>query len=243
MSTQVRDRLVRSEARSLSATRIPFGLNAAETAAALVGIVLLVFVAFYYFSSLKPQQDRLRSLEADFAIQQKSILANAKPPGTVQSTPSDMAKDAIESLETFKSGHLKPFSSGRIDLIKEINALAKKHTVTLTSGIDMGGSTGESGSVGDKANAQADKKGPTVRKKADEILSAFPNVTFRFTVFGQYPQVRAFINDLEREKQFLVLDSITLTNQEARTASRRSREEGVTGIMLTIEMSAYFQPM
>jgi len=240
VSTQVRDRIVRSEARSVKSAKIPFGLNAAETIAALVGIGLLVLVAVYYFSSLKPQQDRLHALETDFAIQQKSILDNAKPPSTEQHTPSDMAKDAIESLETFKTGHLKPFSTGRIDLIKEINALAKKHTVTLTSGIDMGASISESSAGGDKAGA---KKGALIRKKADEILSAFPSVTFRFTVFGQYAQVRAFINDLEREKQFLVIDSVNLTNQEARTSSRRGRGEGGTGIMLTIEMSAYFQPM
>ena len=243
MSTQVRDRVVRPEARSVRAARIPFGLNPAETIAALVGIVLLVWVAFYYFSSLKPQQDRLHGLETEFANQQKSILDNAKPSGSEQSTPSDMAKDAIESLETFKTGHLKPFSTGRIDLIKEINALAKKDTVTLTSGIEMGATIGESAAEGNKLSGKVDKKGPTIRKKADEILAAFPSVTFRFTVFGQYPQVRAFINDLEKEKQFLVIDSINLSNQEARTSSRRSRGEGVTGIMLTIEMSAYFQPM
>jgi hypothetical protein len=242
VSTQVRDRIVRSEARAVRPARIPFGLSAAEVIAALVGIALLLWVVFYYFTSVKPQQDRLHALEAEFALQQKSILDNARPSGPEQATPSDMAKDAVESLETFKNGHLKPFSTGRIDLIKQINALAKKDNVTLTSGIDMGASIGESGAGGDKSG-KSDKKGPTIRKKADEILTAFPSVSFRFTVFGQYPQVRAFINDLEREKQFLVIDSITLTNQEARTSTRRGRGEGVTGIMLTIEMVAYFQPM
>ena len=144
MSTHVRERAVRVQARTVRAARIPFGLNAAEAIAAFVGIILLVWVVFYYLTSLKPQQDRLHALEADLAIQQKSILDNTKPLGTETQKPSDMAKDAIESLETFKTGHLKPFSSGRIDLIKEINALAKKHNVTLTSGIDMGASITDS---------------------------------------------------------------------------------------------------
>ena len=241
MSTHVRERIVSAEARSASATRLPFGLSLAELIAAIVGIVLLVWVAFYYMTSLKPQRDRLRALETDFAIQQKSILDNAKPPGVEQQKPSDMAKDAIESLESFKTGHLKPFSSGRIDLIKEINALAKKHSVALTSGIDMGGTIA---AAADKAAAKTAKKdSTTTRKKSDEINSAFPIVSFRFTVFGQYAQVRAFISDLEREKQFLVIDSINISNQEARSSGRRGRGEGVTGLMLTIEMSAYFQPM
>lgn len=242
MSTQVRERVAPVGPRSAGATRLPFGLNLAESIAAVVGIVLLVLVAIYYMTSLKPERDRLRALETDFAIQQKSILDNAKPPGAEQQTPSDIAKDAIESLETFKTGHLKPFSSGRIDLIKEINALAKKHSVTLTSGIDMSGSIA---AAADKAAAKNGKKdSTTTRKKSDEIASAFPSVTFRFTVFGQYAQVRAFISDLEREKQFLVIDSINISNQEARASGgRRGRGEGVTGLMLTIEMSAYFQPM
>jgi hypothetical protein len=223
------------------AARIPFGLSAGEAIAGAVAIVLLVGVVFYYFTSLKPQQDRLRALEMDLAIQQKSILDNTQAPGTPTQKPSDMARDAVESLETFKSGHLKPFSSGRIDLIKEINALAKKHTVTLTSGIEMGASVANSA---DKAEGKSAKKDTSTRKKSDEISNAFPSVTFRFTVFGQYSQVRAFISDLEREKQFLVIDSINLSNQEARTSSRRGRGEGGTsGIMLTIEMAAYFQPM
>lgn len=243
MSTQVRERVVRGAARPVSPAKIPFGLNAAEIIAVLVGIALLVWVSVYYFSSLKPQQDRLRALELEFADQQRSISAIATPVNKSQASSSDMAKDAIESLETFKNGHLKSFSTGRIDLIKEINALAKKHNVTLTSGIEMGASKGESAAEENKAGGKADKKSSSTHKKSDEILTAFPNVTFRFTVFGQYPQVRAFINDLEREKQFLVIDSINLTNQEARTTSRRGRGEGVTGIMLTIDMSVYFQPM
>lgn len=241
MSTHVRERVSRSEARSLGVTKIPFGLNTGEAIAALLGVVLLVWAVAYYFSSLRPEQDRLRTLEAELAEQQKNIIASSNPDAT-EAPIVDMAKNALETLEAFKSSHLKPFSSGRIDLIKEINALAKKNTVALTSGIDMGSSVGESSGEGEKTGA-SEKKGASRRKKADEILSAIPSVTFRFTVFGQYSNLRTFINELEHEKQFLVINAINLMNQEARMASRRSRGEGMSGIMLTIEMSAYFQPM
>jgi hypothetical protein len=245
VSTQVRDRVVRVRARSVRAARLPFGLSAPEIVVAFIAIALLAVVVTYYFSSIKPERDRLHVLELEFAEQQRNIVASATPPSKNQASPADMARDAIESLETFKTGHLKPFSSGRIDLIKEINALAKKHSVVLTSGIEMGASMGGSNAEADKANGKGDKKSSVTRKKSEEIFNAFPSVSFRFTVFGQYPQVRAFINDLEREKQFIVINSINLTNQEART-SRRSRGGeggGVAGIMLTIDMFAYFQPM
>jgi hypothetical protein len=241
VSTQVRERISRSQVRAVGAAKIPFGLSLGEAIAALLAAALLVLVVAQYFSSLRPEQDRLRAIETELEVQQRSIIANAKPSGAPEPTVEDQAKIALESLETFRNNHLKPFSSGRIALIKEINALAKKNGVSLTSGIDMGANLVESDAETDKSS---ESSGTTRRKKADDLLNAFPSVGFRFTVFGQYPNVRTFINQLEREKQFVVIKSINLTNQEARTASRRARGSEVSsGIMLTIEMSAYFQPM
>jgi hypothetical protein len=221
--------------------RLPFGLSIGEAIAALLALVLLVSVVTYYFSSLRPEQDRLLILEAELLEQQKNIIASKSPSGP-ETPVVDSTRNALETLEAFKSNHLKPFSSGRIALIKEINALAKKNNIALTSGIDMGSNLVETGSEGENT-ATAGKKS-SKRKKGDEITSAIPSVTFRFSAFGQYPNLRTFINELEHEKQFLVINSINLANQEARTASRRSRGgEGASGIMLTIELSVYFQPM
>ena len=243
MSTQVRERVSRTEARSTKTSRMPLGLSAGEMIAAVMAFALLVWLIVAYFTSLRPQHERLRSLETELAAQQRSILGASVVTGGDQPNPSDQARDAIESLETFKTGHLKHFSSGRIELIKEINALAKKNNVVLTSGIDMTANIVESADA-NKPGGKTDKKGTSTRKKADEILSAFPSVNFRFTVLGQYASLRNFISEIEREKQFLVINSVNLTNQEGKTSGRRSRGEGgVSGIMLTIEMSAYFQPM
>jgi hypothetical protein len=223
---------------------MPFGLNVGELIAALLAVVLLVWVVSYYFSSLRPEQQSLRVLEAQLAEQQKNITAITKPAGPEAPGPADVAKTALESLEAFTANHLKPFSSGRIDLIKEINALAKKNNVSLTSGIDMGASAGESTAEGDKSSEKANqKKGSSSRKKADDLFNAFPTVNFRFTVFGQYSNLRTFINALEREKQFLVIHSINLMSQEARAAGKRARAEGMSGIMVTVDMSAYFRPI
>ncbi len=237
MSTQVRERVQRSEVHQVGVTKMPFGLNPGEAIAVLLGVAVLVWAVAYYFSALKPEQDRLRAIEAELDAQQRSIIAGARAGNGEPVSVEDEAKKALESLETFKESHLKAFSSGRIALINEINALAKKNTVTLTSGIDMGSSRGEA----DQEGAPASEK--KTRKKSDELLNAFPSVLFRFTVFGQYANLRTFINEVEREKQFVVINSVNLTNQEARTASRRSRPgESSSGIMLSIEMSAYFQP-
>ena len=241
MSAQVRERVSRTEVRSVRVSKLPLGLSIGEMIGILVALLLLVSVATYYFSSLKPEKDRLIILDAELQDQQRNIIANRSQTGT--ETPIvDTTKTALETLEAFKTNYLKPFSSGRIALIKEINALAKKNSVALTSGIDMGSSLGESAAEGANPAAPG-RKGIAKRKKGEEMLSAIPSVVFRFSAFGQYPNLRTFINDLEHEKQFLVINSINLANQEAKFASRRSRGEGASGVMLTIEMSAYFQPM
>lgn len=242
MSTQVRERAPRSEVRQVGVAKIPFGLNLGEAIAVVLAAAVLVWAVAQYFSSLKPEQDRLRAIQAELDAQQLSIIANEKPGGAAPVTVEDQAAKALESLETFKGRHLKPFSSGRIDLIKEINALAKKNSVTLTSGIDMGASGGEADAEG---NQPSETTSASKRKRADELLNVFPSVSFRFTVFGQYSNVKTFINEVEREKQFVVINSVNFTNQEARATSRRSRggEGGASGIMLSIEMSAYFQPI
>ena len=151
MSTHVRERVSRSEVHAVRVTKMPFGLSIGESIAALLAVALLAGVTVYYFSSLRPEQDRLRILEAQLAEQQKNIIAITNPSG-VETPVVDTARTALETLEAFKSNHLKAFSSGRIALIKEINALAKKNNVTLTSGIDIGSSVGESSLGGEKTS-------------------------------------------------------------------------------------------
>lgn len=238
MSVQVRERAARSEVRPGGVIRTPLGLNIGEIVAIGVAILLLGWLLTQYLTSLKPEQDRLRSVEAQLAQQQRDII-NGRPTGSDQVVTEDQGAKALETLETFKGNHLKPFSTGRIALIKEINALAKKNSVTLTSGIDMGSNSADSDNEADQSN---DKKTVSRRKKADELLNAFPSVSFRFTVFGQYANIRTFINEVEHEKQFVVINAVSLTNQEAKVSARRRGGDGTSGIMLQIEMAAYFQP-
>jgi hypothetical protein len=236
VSAQVRERVSRVEVARRRTLKVPLGLNAGEVIAIVVAFVLGIWVVAYYFASLRPLQDQLRTLQTELDRQEKNLVLNSKPTGAAQKTPEELVKDTIESLDHFRGNYLKPYSSGRIDLIKEINALAKKNNVTLTSGIEMDSPSLESG---EKKN---EKSRTSQKNKSDEIFNAFPSVNFHFTVFGQYSNIRAFINELEQEKQFLVVHSVSLVNQEARahSGSRRTRSEGLSGIMLTIEMQAYF---
>jgi hypothetical protein len=183
---------------------------------------------------LRPEQTRLDNLEADLKKAQAEItgISSADAQGT---SPATAVKAALDSLQAFKAEHLRPLASGRIALINQINALAKKNGVTLTSGIDM---------PLEKA-AEAEDPGSNRRKKSEDLFNVFPHMNMHFTVFGQYANVRAFINEIEHNKQFLVIKSISIASQEEKTGEGGGggrRGGNVSGLTLTVEAAAYFQP-
>lgn len=234
MSTHVEERVSRVALRQRRARR-SFGLSIPEIVASALALLAFGLAVFYYFTALRSEQGRLRDQEQQIR-QISDELAKITTPGGGNNGPN--VKEALASLQSFKSDYLKPLSSGRIALINEVNALAKKHSVTLTSGIDMPIQKGAAKAVDEDANR---------KKKTEEVLNAFPHMDMRFTVFGQYPNLRAFLNDLEHNKQFFVVKTVAITMQEAKAnegggGRGRARAAGVSGLAMSIDASAYFQP-
>ena len=235
MSTQVEERAPRLAVGPRRA-RMRLGLSVLE----IVGIVvaLLAFAAslFYYFTALGPEKSRLRAQEQELRRIQGELGPQVGSGGSGARGPN--VRDTLASLESFRNGYLKPLGAGRIALINEVNALAKKHNVVLTSGIDMPLDKGATRSdEGDKN----DKKG----KKKDDVFAVFPRLDMHFTVFGQYKDQRAFLNDLEHNKQFFVIKSVGFVMQEEKSegGGRRGARAATSGsgLAMTIEASAYFQ--
>lgn len=234
MSTHVEERVSRAAVRPRPARR-RFGLSGPEIGAALVSLLAFVLAIFYYFTALNPEQTRLRAQEQEIErlnaeLSQLSKTGSAGPQG-----PN--LKDTLASLQSFKSEYLRPLSSGRIALINEVNALAKKHSVTLTSGIDM---------PVEKGAAQPEDGDNKRKKKTEEVLNAFPHMDLRFTVFGQYKELRAFLNDIEHNKQFFVIKAVNFTSQEDKGGGgggrQRARASAGSGLIMSIDAAAYFQP-
>ena len=82
MSTQIRERVSKIEIRRphLSATRLNF--SAFEIVAAFIVLVFFFGTVYYYFSSLKPEQDRLARLEAQYNLQKQQIQSMSLHPST-----------------------------------------------------------------------------------------------------------------------------------------------------------------
>jgi hypothetical protein len=229
MSSQVRERVSQVEVRRSRAARLPFGLSAGEIVSAGLVTILFLVVIFYYFTSLGPEKQRLEQLERQDAAQRAEIVGGASGSGTV--SKGDTLKEALDSLESFKAARLKPNTQGEIALYKEINALAAKQGVKLASGIEM-----RREAVKEETDQKALKDNPKA------ALAIFPQTLIRFTVGGQYQNLRNFINELEHTKQFVIINAINLINVEEQEGGRGSRGVQVSGIALSIEMTAYFQP-
>lgn len=229
MSSQVRERVSRIEARSIKMPARPFGLGPAELLAAAAVLLFFVMVVSYYFTSVKPEQDRLRELKAQRDAQQTVIDTGLQAQRDGANPPQDAAKQALDSLNNFKGSHLtsKTRAKGETELFREINALAKKNNLQLLSGIEV--------------RHNVEQKGVSKGKSGQKSLEVFPKLEINFSVSGQLPNLRAFISELERNNHFLVIQTLSLTSVEAEEGRRGGSVQASSGISLAISLSAYFQ--
>jgi hypothetical protein len=231
MSSQVRERVSRVAVRPSARSALPFGLSSKEIVAAALALLFFAVVVVYYFTSLRPEQSRLRLLEQ--RLREQEVIVSSDPGGGA-TAPVDTGKQALSTLEAFKTERLRPLSPGRIALQNELNALVKKNGLQLTSSIE---------SHVDAVKGDGDLSA-TRRRKLEDMLGVFPRQSIHFTVFGQYPNLRVFLSDLEHNKQFIVIKSINFTTQEDKSEGGGGRRQraAASGIMLSVELTVYFQP-
>lgn len=236
MSTQVRERL-RLDLKSFKAPSVVHTLRATEVVAAGLTLGFVILVVLYYFLALAPVLDRLATVQKEAADQLKLIAAQ---PPTAHGAPSQkqQIQAAKDSLATFEADHLKPMAQGRIDMINEINQVARTDNLHLGSGIEMRVTYRAASSV--DSESQGSKK-----KKEIESLDVFPRVQFHFVVRGEYKDLRKFIRDLEASKQYIIVDSVNLSTAEQRQGRGGKGAAPVvpgSGLSLTVAMNAYFRP-
>lgn len=212
--------------------------------AALAGscfILLLVLFSYLYF--LVPARSRVASANAD----RKQLQTNLQTlRGVVDK--EENTKDTVDKIATslgkFQTDFLMRQEQGRMELYEELNELIIKNGVRNTSGptytaLDPEGTKSAGG-----------------KNTATKWQSFYPGVVVLMTVEGQYENVRRFIRDVERSKQFVVINEVEL--QRARdTNAPVSAEASETGespvnpgpssgsrgspVSLQLSMATYFQ--
>jgi hypothetical protein len=209
-----------------------FGVAEVVALAGSCLVFALVLLSYIYF--LLPARSRLASLNTDL----KQTQANLQTLGTVinkDQTTKETVDRAAASLNKFETDHLMRVTQGRMDLYEELNQLIVKNNVRNTSGptyttLDPAGT---------KSNS-----GKTVITKWQ---SFYPGIAVMVTVEGEYQNVRRFIRDVERSKQFVVINEVELQrasqNNTPASAEGGAAGSGTRGSLVTLQlnMATYFQ--
>jgi Tfp pilus assembly protein PilO len=208
-----------------------FGVAEVAALAGSCFVLALVLLSYLYF--LVPARSRLASLNADL----KQTQANLQTLGTAfnkDQNAKQIVDRAATSLNKFETEHLMRVDQGRMDLYEELNQLIVKNGVRNTSGptytsLDPAGTKSTSGK--------------TVITKWQ---SFYPGIAVMVTVEGEYQNVRHFIRDVERSKQFVVINEVELqraTQNSAPVSAEGGAGSGTRGSLVTLQlnMATYFQ--
>lgn len=212
--------------------------------AALAGsclILMLVLLSYLYF--LVPARSRVASANTDRKQLQTNLQTLRGVVGKEEDTKQTVDKIAT-SLGKFETDFLMHPDQGRMELYDELNQLIIKNGVRNTSGptytaLDPEGTKTTGG-----------------KNTATKWQSFYPGVVVLVTVEGQYENVRRFIRDVERSRQFVVINEVELQRARDTNAPVSVEAGGEAGaspvnpgpsgsrgslVSLQLSMATYFQ--
>jgi Tfp pilus assembly protein PilO len=211
-----------------------FGVAEVAGLAGSCFVLALVLMSYIYF--LVPARSRLASLNTELKQTQTNLQTLDTVFAKDQNTQQTVDR-AAASLNKFETEHLLRVDEGRMDLYGELNQLIVKNGVRNTSGptytpLDPAGTKSSSG-----------------KTVVTKWQSFYPGIAVMVTVEGEYQNVRHFIRDVERSRQFVVINEVEL-QRASQTNAPVSAEEGGGGagsgtrgslVTLQLNMATYFQ--
>jgi Tfp pilus assembly protein PilO len=226
-------KIIRSRYQGLMSSRRGGMFGPAEIAALAVSCLILLVVFFSYLYFLVPARSRLEALQRD----REQLHANLQKYDVIVREGRDAKKttDAItHSLATFENTGLVRQDKGRMGLYADLNEMIVKNGLRNTSGPTY--------SPLEPAGAKT-TPGKSVTTKWQ---SAYPGIAVDVTVEGQYQNVRHFIQDIERSKQFIIINQVELQRATENSAPQVSGEGAGSGsrgslVSLQVNMATYFQ--
>jgi len=201
-------------------------------------ILLLVLLSYLYF--FVPARSRVASLTADNKQLKTNLETLAGVNRNEQNTTATV-QEITSSLSKFETDFLPRQDLGRMELYEELNQLIIKNGVRNTSG---------------PTYTELEPEGTKTtggKNVATRWQSFYPGVAVMVTVEGQYENVRRFIRDVERSRQFVVINEVELqrardTNapvsaeagDDSQPAQPGSGSRG-SPVSLQLSMATYFQ--
>jgi Tfp pilus assembly protein PilO len=208
-----------------------FGI--AEVIAVAVSCLVLALVLLSYLYFLVPARSRLASLNYDRQQLQANLQTLDGVVHKEENTKQTVDKIAA-SLNKFETQSLMRADEGRMDLYEQLNQLILKNGLKNTSG--------PSYTPLDPTGA----KSATGKTTSTKWQSFYPGIAVMVTVEGQYENVRRFIRDVERSKQFVVINEVELQQATQNNSAVPTEQGGSSGtraslVSLQLNMATYFQ--
>jgi Tfp pilus assembly protein PilO len=217
-------------------------LSLFEIGSLAAALIFAVIVLFFYLTKIQPLSSQAAALRGkELGLRQQ--LEKESIEERRRTEQSANAEKILDSLTKFES-NLKPDESGMIQILDEISALCKTHKII---------SDGSRYNVTEPDPVTDENGNPITRRVTREKLDFYKVLGIDTTVTGDYRNLRRFIYDLERSKQFLVINSVQFQGE----AERLRRGQGNNGggpnqqfelsspeaipVSLKIEMDTYFQ--
>ena len=210
-----------------------FGI--AEVVALAGSCFVLALVLFSYLYFLVPARSRISSLNTD----RKQIETNIKTLETVvnkEHGSQETVDSVVASLNDFETKHLLRQDQGRMQLYEELNQLIVKNNVRNTSGPTY------------TALDPTDVKAASGKSVVTKWQSFYPGINVMVTVEGAYENIRRFIRDVERSKQFVVINQVELQRAQQDNVPVSAEDSGESGsgtrvspVTLQLNMATYFQ--
>ncbi len=213
-------------------------LSAVEIVFLCAALLFAGFAAFFYFNQVQPLSSELAARQERI----KGLKARLEKMDTDERKRRDQASNAekiLDSLRTFDA-YLKPDERGMTEIINEIDRLGQTHKIIV----------GDSIYRVEEAEQLVDENGNPIPQppNKDKKPKIYPNLGIDTTVIGDYPNLRRFLSELERSRQFLVINSLSfqggdekIVRQLAKGGKQLQLSPEAVPVSLKIEFDTFFQ--
>lgn len=212
-------------------------LSAVEIVALVGALAFIVTVAFFYFYNVQPLSSelaRLQAREADLTARLKQMNTDEQK-RTEQATNADSILGSLRQFEAY----LKPDERGMTQILNEVDLVGKTHKVVI----------GDASYRVDESE-QLTEEGGQPKPSNDKKQRIYPALGIDTVVIGEYPNLRRFLADLERSRQFLIINGIVFQGESDQVRRQANKAGGpklqlsspeAIPVSLKVEMDTYFQ--
>jgi hypothetical protein len=212
-------------------------LSAVEAIFLVAALGFAIFVGYFYVSEVQPLNNQIAELRAQReALVQKGVADKKRQEEKQRAN----AEGILSSLTRFEAS-LRNSQTGKAALIDEFEELAKKHKIM----------TGDFGFKPLDAQPLVDEQGQPLKDVIkNERINVYPALGLDTAVIGDYPNLRRFLAELEKSRQFLIINAVSFQGEadKGRVAAATAKgrmpqldDPNSIPVTLKIEMDTFFK--